>query len=115
MYLHQNGLADIISYAKVKDRQNITYDKVRKTFTIHTPYKQIHFQRSKREIYYHNFKPNGKKRDIIFVHSVQENKEGFTNQEIQDTEKARSTYNIVGRPLAADFERMVRGKMLENI
>ena len=43
VYLHKNGLANILSYAKVKDRHNITYDDVRDVFTVHTPYKRIHF------------------------------------------------------------------------
>ena len=48
LYLHKNGLANILSYEKVKDRHNITYDDVRDIFTVHKPYKQIHFQISKR-------------------------------------------------------------------
>ena len=48
------------------------------------------------------------------MHTVQENKGGFTNREIRDAEKARSAYNMVGRPSAADFERMVRGNMFQN-
>ena len=103
VYLHQNGLANILSYAKVEDKYNITYDGVRDIFTVNTPYKRIHFRRSKRRIYYHNCKPNVKKRDVTFVHTVVENKEGFTNREIRDTEKARSAYNMVGRPSEADF------------
>ena len=80
VYLHENGLANILSYAKVKDRHKITYDDVRETFTIRTPYKRIHLRSSKRGLYYHNCKPNGKKLDVTFVKTVQENKEGFTNR-----------------------------------
>ena len=39
VYLHENGLANILSYAKVKDKHNITYDDVGEIFTVHTPYK----------------------------------------------------------------------------
>ena len=80
VYLHENGLANILSYAKVKDKHNITYNDVREIFTVHTPYKRIHFQRIKRGLYYNNCKPNGKKCDVTFVHTVQEDKEGFTNR-----------------------------------
>ena len=83
-------------------------------FTIHTPYKRIHDQKRKRGLYCHNRKTNGKKSDVTFVHTVQENKEGSTNLEIQDAEKSRSTYNVVGRPSAAYFKRMIRGNMLKN-
>ena len=99
----------------MRDKQNITYNDVQDIFTVHTPYKRIHLRRSKRGLYYHKCKPKGKKRDITFVHTVEENKQGFTNQEIRDAEKSRSAYNMVGRPSAADFERMVRGNMLKKI
>ena len=66
-------------------------------------------------MYYHNFKPNSKKRDVTFVHTPEESKQGFKNQEIRDAEKARYAYNMVGRPTAADFERMVFGKMLKSV
>ena len=48
VYLHENELANILSYAKVKEKQKITYDDARDIFTVHTPYKRIHLQRSKR-------------------------------------------------------------------
>ena len=114
VYLHENGSENILSYAKIKDKHNITYDYVGGIFTVHTPYKRIHFRKNKRGLYYHNCKPEGKKRDVAFVRTFEENKEGFTNREIRDTEKARSAYNMVGRPSAAYFERMVRGNALKN-
>ena len=48
------------------------------------------------------------------MHTVEENKRGITNLEIRDAEKARSAYNLVGHPSAADFEHVVRGNMLKN-
>ena len=60
-------MTNIISYAKVKGKHNITYYDVRDIFTVHKPYKRIYFQRIKRELYYHNCKLNGKKRDVTFV------------------------------------------------
>ena len=87
---------------------------MREKFTIRTPYKRIHLRSSKRGLYYHNCKPNGEKRDVTFVQTLQENKEAFTKREIKDAEKERSAYNMVGRPSAADFEQMVRGNMLKN-
>ena len=67
VYLHKNGLENIPSYTKVIYKHNITYDDVRDIFTLHKPYKRIYFQRIKRELYYHNCKLNGKKRDVTFV------------------------------------------------
>ena len=52
--IHENGLANILSYAKVRDKHNITYNDVQDIFTVCTPYKRIQFRRSKRGIYYHN-------------------------------------------------------------
>ena len=112
IYLHENGLVIIMSYTKVTDRRNIMYDDVRDIFTVHASYKRIHIRSSKRGLHYHNCKPNGKKHDVPFVKTAQENCERFTNREIKDVEKAR--YIMVGRPSAADFERMVRENMLNK-
>ena len=43
IYLHRNRLANILSYAKVRDKHKITYNYVQDIFTVHTPYKWIHF------------------------------------------------------------------------
>ena len=50
VYLHENGLATILSYVKVKDKHNIAYDDVEGIFTVHTPYKRIHFRIIKRRL-----------------------------------------------------------------
>ena len=84
VYLHENGLANILCYTKVKDKRNMTYNDMGEILAVHKPYKLINFWKSKREIYYHNCKPNGKKRDVTLVRTVDENKECFTNLEIQD-------------------------------
>ena len=50
----------------------------------------------------------------MFVHTVQENKEGIMNREIRDTEKERYAYNMVGHPSSVYSKHMVRGNMLKN-
>ena len=47
VYLHKNGLANILSYTKVRDKHRITYDDVGENFTVRTPSKWIHFCGSK--------------------------------------------------------------------
>ena len=47
VYLHKNRLVNILSYAKVRDKHNITYNDVQEVFTVHTPHKWIYFRRSK--------------------------------------------------------------------
>ena len=47
VYLHENGLANILSCVKVRDKHNITYNVVQEIFTVHKPYKQIHLQKRK--------------------------------------------------------------------
>ena len=42
VYLHKNGLANILSYVKVIDKHKITYNDVQDIFTVHKPYKRIH-------------------------------------------------------------------------
>ena len=44
VYLHKNELKKNLSYAKLKDKHNITYDDMRDIFTVHTTYKRINSQ-----------------------------------------------------------------------
>ena len=39
VYLHDNGLANIFSYVKVKNNHNVTYDDIGDIFTVHAPCK----------------------------------------------------------------------------
>ena len=80
VYLYENWLANILSYAKVRDTHKITHNNVQDIFTIHTTYKRIHFRCSKIGLQYHNCKTNGKKCDVPFLHTVEENKQDFTNR-----------------------------------
>ena len=41
--IHENGLANILSYANMRDKHNTTYNDVQDILTVHTPYKRIHF------------------------------------------------------------------------
>ena len=59
VYLHANGLANILSYRKVKYRNNITYNDARDILNVYTPYKQINLRRIKIGMYYHNCETNG--------------------------------------------------------
>ena len=49
VYFHENGLGNILAYAKVRYKHNITYNDIQDIFIIHTPYKQIFFEESKRD------------------------------------------------------------------
>ena len=115
VYLHKNGLANNLSYAKVWDKHQITYNGIGEFFTVHNPYKRIYFMKSKRGMYYQNCNPNGKKGKVTFVQTVKNNYKGLTKQDIKDTEEAQSAYNMVVQPSVADFERMVRVNILSPL
>ena len=51
VYLHLNGLANILSYVKVKYKHNIPYGGVGGGLTLHTLYKWICFQRRNKGLY----------------------------------------------------------------
>ena len=102
VYLYKNGLANILSYAKVKDRHNITYNEVMDIFTIHVTYKHIHFRRSKRELYYHKRKPNRKKRGVTFVLTVQK-KRGLHKKGNQGSRKGHICIQHDGTPTSCRF------------
>ena len=57
VYLHKGVLANILSYALVRDRYRITYCNKKYTVAVQTPVKLPHFQRSKWGLYYHNCAP----------------------------------------------------------
>ena len=114
IYLHENGLANIFSYAKVRDKHNITYSDVQEIFTVHAPYKRIHFQRSKRGMYYNNCKPNGKKRDVTFVHTVEESRQGFTNSINLGHRKGKICIQNDETPISSIFRAHSMWKHVKN-
>ena len=66
------------------------------TFIVNTPYKDIHFHRSQRVLYYHDFTPG--KCALSMVHTFKVNGEGFTNLKVADSSKAQQAYDMVSHP-----------------
>ena len=50
----------------------------------------------------------------MHIQTVQHNFEGFTRDQVLRTIKARKLQAMLGSPAKADFEGMVRGKMIDN-
>ena len=111
-YYDEGAIANILSFAKVRDMHRVTYDTDRDVFTIHTKTRMIHFKRSSKGLYYHDCRVNH--REITFLQTVDENKEGYTERELAGAKRARKAYNLMGRPSEKDFKGMVRAKLIPN-
>ena len=52
VYYDESGIANILSFAKLREEHEITYDCKNDVFTVHLPTRQVQFRRSKRGVYY---------------------------------------------------------------
>jgi hypothetical protein len=111
-YYDAGAIANILSFARVRDMHRVTYDPDRDVFTIHTDTRQIHFKRSDKGLYYHDCRVNH--REITLLQTVDENKEGYTERELAGAKRARKAYNLMGRPSEKDFRGMVRANLIPN-
>ena len=53
-------------------------------------------------------------REITLVQTVQENEEGYSHRQTQDTKQARDLYAKVGYLLARDFKNIISNNLILN-
>jgi hypothetical protein len=96
VWYHPNGIANILSLARVKEKYRVTFDSGTKNQCI------IHkkdgstrcFQQSRRGLY---FLETGETSTVL-VNTVDDNKSNYTNRDYSQAVLARKIQNIIGRP-----------------
>ena len=93
----------------MKHKYRVTYDSsANGLFTVHKPGELLHFVMHKDGLHSHDTR----NREIILVQTVQENKEGYIQHQIQDAKKARDLYAKVGYPYARYFHQMISQNLI---
>jgi hypothetical protein len=83
------------------------------SFQVHTPKGIVEFKPCSKGLHYYDMSSN-KRNDTICVQTVQGNFEGFTKAKVIRAIKARKLQSMMGSPARADFEGMVRGKLIDD-
>ena len=111
VWFDEHAITNILCLKNVKHKYRVTYDSSTDgVFTVHKPGQQLHFVMHKDGLHYHDTRNC----DITLVQTVQENEEGYSQRQIQDTKKARDLYAKVGYPSVRDFKTIITKNLILN-
>ena len=112
VYFDAGAIANILSFAKIREHHKINYDCVRDIFIVHFASRIMHFKRSKKGVYYYDCRAG--KGEVTLLNTVEDLTDGFTKREVERATLARRVYSMVGRPSLKDFKNMVRSNLIRN-
>jgi hypothetical protein len=114
VWYDEASIANIFSFAELKDKHKITYDSTKEdAFIIHLPTKIIKFTRSPNGLYL--YKPNEKVLGpISLLNTVAENESHYTARQIIRAKLARKLYNNIGTPSIHDYKAIIRMNAIAN-
>jgi hypothetical protein len=112
VWYHPNGIANILSLNKVKERYRVTYDSTNgNAFVVHkgdgTPRT---FQQLPRGLFYMDTATTG----TLLVNTVAENKTSYTNCDYLKAVLAREIQKKIGQPSTRASIKIVDNKLLPN-
>ena len=111
VWFDERAITNIPCLKNVKQKYQVTYDSSTDgVFTVHKPGQLLHFVMHKDGLYYHDTR----NRVITLVQIVQENKEGYSQRQIQDAKKDRDLYAKVGYPSARYFQLIISENIILN-
>ena len=125
VWFQEDAIANIFGFGDLVDQYQITYDSAKEdTFLVHMKEKTVKCTWTPEGLY--QFKvPNTyknylkKKKEIKLetsnmVQTVDENKIGYTKQQVERAKPARKLYHIVGSPIVEAFKAMLKGNVIKN-
>ena len=99
VWYNPNGITNIVSQAMVEDMgYDVEYDKHIKQYIVTGKRGKIFFKRSPEGLYYMPL-AKVKQDSVTLVETVENNKLGFTKQQIARADRAKRLYEIIGFPL----------------
>ena len=111
VWYHPDAITNILSLNNVKKKFRVTYDSNENDrFILHKPEKLVYFNCSSNGLYYHDTRSP----DFTLVNTVEENKVGFSQRQLEQAKKARKLYHTMGLPSMHDYIELVRNNMLYN-
>ena len=114
VWYDRKSIANIFSFAELKDKHKITYDSSKEdAFIIHLPSKNLKFTRNKQGLYI--YKPDNKVLNpVSLIQTVEENKSFYTNRQISRANIARKLYHNISTPSIEDFKSIIRMNAIAN-
>ena len=120
VWYHPDGIANILSLSKVKEKYCVTFDSdINNQFIVHRPdgTQQI-FQQSSRGVYFLDMsltpQPVNGTRGTVLVTTVADNAYSFSNADYSQAVLARKIQKIIGRPTTQAFIYFIENNLLPN-
>lgn len=112
VWFHPDGIANVLSLAKVKQKYCITFDSAEgNIFKVHKLNgKTCDFIQSGTGLYYLDTNRSG----TVLVNTVDDNKTKYTNADYSRAVAARNLQIVIGRPSTLEFIRIVEKGLLPN-
>jgi hypothetical protein len=113
VWYHPNGIANIISLARMKDRHHVSFDSENgNRFTIHKQDGSTRdFRESKKGLYYLD---TGAKAVTLTINTVDDNKCRSTNRDYSRALLARKIQYTIGRPITRSYLDIIDNNLLRN-
>jgi len=112
VWLHKNGIANILSLENVKNKHKVTYDSSnRNQFVVHNQDgSTCIFKKSSFGLYYLNIG----KEAVALVNMVEDKKSKYTVNAYKRATIARELQRTIGRPITRDFINIIEANLLQN-
>ncbi len=112
VWYHPNGIANILSLARVKDKHRVTFDSAGgNKFVVHkTDGTTRSFLKSRRGLYFMNTATTS----TTLVNTVDNNKTRYMNRDYSRALLACKLKNIIGRPSTRSYLNIVANNLLPN-
>ena len=119
VWFHPDGIANILSLARVKTKYRVTFDSDENNeFVVHKPDGSTrNFKESSRGLYYHDTSTavtGVVDTGVVLVTTVADNASNYTHADYTRALLARRTQQIIGRPSVRDYIRYVENNLIPN-
>jgi hypothetical protein len=113
VWYHPDGIANVLSLAKVKSKFKVTYDSSDgNKFMVHKPNgHKLEFIESDSGLFYFDTTEDG---GTMLVNTVAQNKTKYTNIDYSRASLARKIQMTIGRPSTSDFLHIIKNNLLPN-
>ena len=119
VWFHPDGIANILSLARVKTKYRITFDSDENNeFIVHKPHGTTrNFKESSRGLYYHDTSTavtRVAETGTVLVTTVADNASKYAHTDYSRAILARKIQQIIGRPSVRDYIRYVENNLIPN-
>jgi hypothetical protein len=114
VWFDENAITNIIALSNLIKQYRVTYDSNDKMFVVHREAvnkPNMHFKMHSSGLHYYDPQDD----DFAFnIHTVSDNKLGFTKRQLKGAELARTLYSNLGYPSMKDFTWVIRSNQIKD-